>query len=114
MRNIPLITIQALRLVTVSVLLFFGLSASADLGMDYVLCKNGKEVRTLRAAKNDETGKCETLYSKAGKDQVIGGGQNPSSCNDVVARVRKNLENGNWKCREVKQSTVSVVSDDIH
>lgn len=81
------------------------LVSSAEVGSSYVICKLGKEVRTLSI--QIEAGKCTTIYNKAGKSQDIGGGLNPQTCEEILGNVRKNLEEGNWKCRDVKEATVS-------
>ncbi len=71
-----------------------------------VICRNKKEVRTLRVEK-DPAGKCSTIYTKLGRDQNIGLATNESSCTEILQKVRVNLEAADWKCREVKESRVS-------
>lgn len=68
----------------------------------FVLCKRGKEVRWLRAFKTD-IGKCKTHYSKEGYLQIISSATFFSSCEAVLENVKKNLEEGSFKCtsREV-------------
>lgn len=94
-------------LLTAMAFVFFAFSAPAeDLGSQYHLCKLNKEVRTLRVERAPE--KCEIMYNKYGKDQVVGAGQNVQSCEEVLTRVRVNLEKAGWKCREIKDASVSV------
>jgi len=87
--------------------------ARAEIGSRYTLCKLNKEVRTLRIEKVSG-GRCKTAYSKLGKDQIVGEAQNPNSCGEVLERVKTNLESAGWKCREVKDSTVSNLNADVH
>src|SRR5687768_9089526 len=71
-----------------------------------VMCRNSREVRTLRIEK-DPKGGCITIYTKYGKDQNIGKAQNPQSCVDILKRVETTLTAADWKCREVEESRVS-------
>lgn len=103
--QISVLLLAAAQLVSVN-------SFAQDSGL-YVICKNGKEVRTLRAEKNPANGKCKALYTKAGKAQSVAEGQNPDTCDQVVARIQGTLEAADWKCREVKDSTVSEVVDQV-
>lgn len=71
------------------------------------LCKKGKIVRTLRVEKDhrDQVGWI-TTYSKDGAEAIIGEGLNPASCEDVMLRVQKAIEDGGWKCRAVQSVSV--------
>lgn len=84
-------------------------ATAQDLENRSTLCRINKEVRTLRIEKGD--GKCKTSYTKFGKDQVIGEAQNMSSCEEVLKKVQDTLEAAGWKCREMKESTVSHLSE---
>lgn len=75
-----------------------------------VMCRNQKEVRTLRVEILKD-GTCRSIYTKAGKDQKIGAGQNFQSCEEFVQKVRDVLEGAYWKCREVEESRVSNIID---
>ncbi len=89
--------------------LFCGISAQAELTEELelsVICRLKKEVRTLRVEKADG-GKCKAIYTKTGKDQNIGTASSGASCNEILRKVRVNLEAADWKCREVKESRVS-------
>ncbi len=79
--------------------------AAQDLELS-VICRNKKEVRTLRVEK-DPSGKCTAIYTKLGRDQNIGLASNESSCTEILRKVRVNLEAADWKCREIKESRVS-------
>lgn len=74
-----------------------------------LICKNKKIVRTVRITK--ENGRCQTIYTKNGKSQLIGSGINPVSCQNFLDGVRKNLEASHWSCRDVKESSVSDIEE---
>lgn len=88
--------------------LFFSLKAKAELGDLFILCKNEKNVRTLRVETASDN-KCTAYYTKGGVDSNIGNASNPGGCDDFVLRVRKKLEEASWKCREVKEARTSNV-----
>ncbi len=75
-----------------------------------VMCRLSKQVRTLRVEKL-RNGTCQTVYTKAGRDQNIGNAMNRESCTDILQKVREVLESADWKCREVKESRVSTFID---
>lgn len=90
---------------------FVAFSASAQ-GVhhpkNYVLCKLGKSVRSIRV-QVDEQKVCQTIYNKHGADQMIGSGRNYDSCVKFLDNVKTNLEKSNWRCRDVE--SVTVVSE---
>lgn len=88
--------------------LFFSSFAHAEMGESFVLCKNKKMVRTLRVELGSDQ-KCRAIYTKQGVDEVIGSSQQVASCVEFVSNVRKNLEEGKWSCREVKEARTSSV-----
>ncbi len=71
-----------------------------------IICHLKKEVRTIRIEK-ENSGRCNVIYTKSGRDQNIGTAVNESSCVDISQNVKKNLEAAAWKCREAKDSRVS-------
>lgn len=75
-----------------------------------LMCKNMKTVRTLRIEKI-AGGKCQTVYTKAGVDQIIGSGFNPNSCEKFLDDVKQTLIDAKWNCREFKESTVSTLGE---
>lgn len=72
----------------------------------FFLCKNGKNSRWLRAFKL-ENGKCHTAYSKDGYLQIISSATYFTSCEGVLHNVRKNIEEGGYKC--LKQEKYSYL-----
>lgn len=85
-----------------SVLFLFVASPSHAL----ILCRLGKEVRTLRTESGATS--CKAIYTKQGIDSQIGGSTlNPTNCSTIIEGVRKNLEAGGWKCKEAKEAKIS-------
>lgn len=87
---------------------------AAEISNGYTLCKLDKEVRTLRMDKESKDGKCLAVYTKNGKDQTEGEAINPSSCEEILGRIRTTLEGAGWKCRTVKESSISYVNEEVH
>lgn len=83
-------------------------SAFAGLENSLVLCRNQKNVRTLRVEMGEDQ-KCRAIYTKQGVDETIGSGQFTGSCEEYISNVRKNLEEAKWNCREVKEARTSNV-----
>jgi hypothetical protein len=71
----------------------------------FYLCKRDKITRWLRAYKL-ENGKCKALYSKEGYLQVISSATFFASCEGVLLSVKKNLEEGNFKCTQMSKASV--------
>lgn len=65
----------------------------------FVICQRQKETRWLRAFKLNN-GRCKTYYSKEGYVQVVSSASYFSSCEAVLGTVRKNIEEGGFKCSE--------------
>lgn len=84
----------------------------AEVGASLVLCKHNKTVRTLRVELGDDQ-KCRAIYTKQGVDETIGSGMNPNSCVEYITNVRKNLEEAQWNCREVKEARISAVNSSV-
>ena len=81
-----------------------GTSSSAESDIFY-LCKRAQSIRWLRAYKL-ENGKCKALYSKEGYLQVISSATFFASCEGVLQNVKKNLEEGNFKCAQMSKASV--------
>lgn len=71
----------------------------------YYLCKLGRQVRSLRVEVKDSG--CKAYYTKQGVDQEVGKSGDRDLCYRVTNRIRKNLELGDWKCRDVSSSKTS-------
>ncbi|MGE0634787.1 MAG: hypothetical protein AB7O96_20415 [Pseudobdellovibrionaceae bacterium] len=76
----------------------------------YVLCRNEKTVRTIRVNQAKGDG-CVTLYTKAGVDSQVGQARNFNSCRQVLDKIRQNLENHSWACKDVSNASISGDSE---
>lgn len=75
---------------------------------NFVLCRNDKNVRTIRVDKVEAKGAhCLAYYTKNGVDKEVGRALNYNSCLKVMAGVKSNLEKSNWKCKELNNVTIT-------
>lgn len=81
---------------------------AADKSEIFLLCKRDKNIRWLRAFKL-ENGKCKTYYSKEGYLQVVSSATFFASCEGVLQSVRKNIEEGGFKCSEVTTAQMAEI-----
>ena len=77
----------------------------------YYLCKNKKEVRTIRVHINEQSGLCSTVYSRDGAEKAVGSGKNQESCVGFLNNIKTNLEKSNWTCRDISATTISASGD---
>ncbi len=76
----------------------------------YILCRNGKAIRTLKTQIGSDN-VCRAMYNRdGGEEKLVGSGLNFDSCVGFLTKVRENLEKGGWKCREVKESATNLES----
>lgn len=73
----------------------------------YVMCRNKKLVRTVRVKPASGDVQCETTYTKAGIDKVVGYGRNDVSCFNILKNIKSNLEQAGWICRDISMTTVT-------
>ena len=88
---------------------FAGAIASADEATAekaYWLCKNHKQVRTIRVH-IDEKNVCSTFYTKEGSEKVVGSGKNHESCFNFLTSIKGNLEKSSWNCRDISDTKIS-------
>jgi hypothetical protein len=76
-----------------------------------VICRIKKHVRTIRVILREDSD-CETIYTKFGRDRVIGTGRMKSSCINFLKNVQGNLQEAGWKCREVEKASINIISGD--
>ncbi|MFN3697098.1 MAG: hypothetical protein ACK4VO_06605 [Pseudobdellovibrio sp.] len=74
----------------------------------FLVCERHKEVRWLRIFTGTD-GKCKSVYSKEGFSQIVSSATYFSSCEAVLNNVKKNIEDGGFKCREQKLGMVVEV-----
>lgn len=72
----------------------------------YWLCKNLKQVRTIRISVNE--GVCTTYYSKDGAEKSVGSGKNQESCSNFLNNIKTNLEKSNWNCRDISATRITA------
>lgn len=111
MKQEQILSIKSIKALLSATVLFFSSLAFAGIGDSVVLCKFNKTVRTLRVEKDNA--QCRAIYTKQGVDQIIGSGQYTESCVEFVSNVRKNLEEGKWNCREVKEARMSNIRSQV-
>lgn len=78
---------------------------------NYVLCKSGKLVRTLRVTKEGDS--FVTQYAKEGQSQIVGRAKNEKVCVEILNKVKSTLESGNWSCKDISSSQVSEPSSEV-
>ncbi|MBC7370304.1 MAG: hypothetical protein H7326_01995 [Bdellovibrionaceae bacterium] len=75
-----------------------------------IICKNDKQVRTLRTDKVTDGG-CRAVYTKQGVDQVVGSSIRKNGCETILENIRRNLEGNVWKCKAVKEAAFSDLTE---
>ncbi len=93
-------------------LLLLPLGSSAEGAVEnqgYVMCRSQKVVRTIRVVADEEG--CQTVYTKAGIDRIVGNAKSRNSCVDVMKNIRGNLEGASWKCKDISTATFSEVKE---
>jgi hypothetical protein len=71
----------------------------------YILCKSVGWVRTIRVDAVDQG--CQTTYTKAGVDRVVGQSKSLRSCRSFLSNIRSNLEKNKWGCRDIKSAQIT-------
>lgn len=71
----------------------------------YWMCRNKNDVRTLRLEAKDKA--CKTMYSKEGNERIVSQSVQVPICYHVFANIRRNLEFGDYKCKDISNSRVS-------
>ena len=78
-----------------------------------VLCRSAKVVRTLRIERTRNQS-CQSIYTKAGVDKNIGNSVKIENCLEYLNKIRIILEKANWSCKDIKDSTVSTLIDNVN
>ncbi len=108
--------ISGLNLMVLLSALFLGVTAHCEASEEsetkiYWLCKNKKEVRTIRVQVNPKSRICSTLYSKLGEEKVVGSGRNYDSCVGFLTSIKANLGNSNWTCRDISSTKITAMTE---
>lgn len=77
--------------------------------ISYLLCRRETQVRTVRVTQKGS--RCTATYTKAGVDEVVGNSSSQAKCYQVLNNIKINLEKGNWKCKDISESRVSLSSE---
>lgn len=72
----------------------------------YFMCRLDGEVRTIRMMKRID-GSCFVNYTKKGIDQKISESKSALVCPDVFQRIKSNLEQAGWHCKNISSSKVT-------
>lgn len=82
-------------------------AAVAQKASAFVLCKNKKDVRTIRvlpdAGKNEN---CTITYTKGGVEEIVGSNRSMNTCMSIMKNIQFNLESSKWSCRNVSSADV--------
>ena len=85
----------------------FSLSLEEEIDdKSYFMCRLDGEVRTIRMLKRLD-GSCFVNYTKKGIDQKISDSKSLTICPDIFQRIKSNLEQAGWKCKNISSSNVT-------
>ena len=99
----------------------------------YVLCKNQKNVRTIKILPEKMTepaepqpgllgdaktavktiNGCAVSYSKGGVDEKVGSNRSLDTCKSILKSIQYNLETSKWSCRNVQTAVVTTSKESI-
>lgn len=111
-----MIAFNKMRLSYVPIFFLFTISQATHASLDsdkfnsYVLCRNQKDVRTIRIEKNKSSNSWVAYYTKLGIDKEVARAQTLDSCTKVVENIKENLTKANWKCKDFRQVSSSMTS----
>ena len=97
--------------------LVLGFAIVAQGGIDkkaaaFVLCKNKKDVRTIRILQDEmKAENCTITYSKGTNEEVMGENRSIATCRSILKNIQTNLENSRWSCRNVETARVMTSSE---
>ncbi len=74
-----------------------------------LICKNENTIRTLRTDRTPSG--CRAVYTKLGVDHIVGSSVHDTNCENIIAGIRKTLEDSVWKCRNIKEAVISNLSE---
>lgn len=103
-------------------LIGFGFSSLSSAATDqkasaFVLCKNQKNVRTIKIlpsdAKAESAAGCAVSYAKAGTDEIVGSNKSLDACRSILKSIQYNLETSKWSCRNVQTAVVTTSREAI-
>lgn len=81
----------------------------------FVLCKNQKNVRTIRIMSGQNSGQndsnCSISYTKGGVDEVVGANRSLSTCRSILKSIQMNLGSAGWSCRSVERAAIMTSAE---
>lgn len=81
----------------------------------FVICKNKKNVRTLRIFPDGtKADNCTVTYSKGAVEEIVGSNRSTTTCNSILKNIQFNLEAAKWSCRSVQTAEVTLGSEVSH
>jgi hypothetical protein len=104
-------------LLRLAVVLALFVTGFAQASMDqkasaFVLCKNKKDVRTLRVLPDmDKKDNCKITYSKGASEETVGSNHSISQCKSILKNIQTTLESSNWSCRNVQSASIVTSSE---
>jgi hypothetical protein len=113
LRESEMVKLKIVRSKIVLIGLFMGSfsSGSVEGASQFVMCKNKDIVRTIRVEETKaEDYSCETIYTKAGTDRIVGQAKSTYSCTSVLNNIKENLVGAGWSCKEVPGARVTAGS----
>lgn len=88
------------------------LSTTAKKNISYLICRHGKDVRTIQVSSKKEEG-CTVSYIKAGVESTVADSKWKGRCYDVLRNIQSNLEKSNWNCKDISDARVSTVDESL-
>ena len=78
----------------------------------FVLCKNKKDVRTIRVLPDGQKAdNCTITYTKGSVEEVVGSNRSMTTCKSILKNIQFNLEASKWSCRNVRMAEVTTSSE---
>jgi hypothetical protein len=76
----------------------------------FVLCKNEKNVRSIRILP-DKDNNCTITYSKGTSEEVVGADRSLSNCKSILKNIQANLESSKWSCKSYQKAALTTSSE---
>lgn len=79
----------------------------------FVLCKNQKNVRSIRILPDGTQKNCTITYSKGSEEEVVGENSSMTGCKSILKNIQANLESSKWNCKTFEKASVTTSSEVI-
>lgn len=77
--------------------------------VDYHMCRLDKTIRGVRVIQQADS-KCMTVYTRDGRDQIVAQNTEMDSCDVIKDNVLKNLTDGGFSCKLLKNPTFTFIA----